>query len=97
MVKTKSRYVCQNCGYVSPQYFGRCPNCGAWNQMVEEVYTADANKKVGGSSNGVQSQPVALDAVNLDDNKRIPTHISELDRVLGGGVVQKPPQPHVFT
>lgn len=87
MVKTKSRYVCQNCGYVSPQYFGRCPNCGAWNQMVEEVYTADANKKVGGSSNGVQSQPVALDAVNLDDNKRIPTHISELDRVLGGGVV----------
>jgi rubrerythrin len=37
LAKAKTQYVCQNCGYTSPTNFGRCPNCGAWNQMVEEV------------------------------------------------------------
>lgn len=37
MAKVKTRYVCQNCGYVSPRYLGRCPNCSEWNTLVEEV------------------------------------------------------------
>ncbi|MCI1891308.1 DNA repair protein RadA [Schleiferilactobacillus perolens] len=84
--KTHSRYVCQNCGYTSPQYFGRCPNCGAWNQMVEEIVSTNT-QRVGGAANGIHSAPVALDAVDLTENKRIPTKLNELNRVLGGGVV----------
>ena len=44
MSKVKTQYVCQNCGYTSPRYLGRCPNCNEWNTLVEEK-TVDANRK----------------------------------------------------
>ena len=46
LAKVKTKFVCQNCGYVSPKYLGRCPNCGVWNQMVEEVEHPEAAKAI---------------------------------------------------
>ena len=76
----KSRFVCQSCGAVSPKWLGRCPNCGAFNTMVEEPFGRDETsiKKV---------KPVALSSVPYKDFKRRSVGIGEMDRVLGGGLV----------
>ncbi|MCW5638299.1 MAG: DNA repair protein RadA [Rubrivivax sp.] len=87
MAKDKSIYVCNECGASSPKWLGKCPGCGAWNTLVESV--ADA----GGGKNRFQSlarsQPVAtLSEIEASDVERTPTGIDELDRVLGGGIVE---------
>ena len=86
MAKTKSHFVCQNCGYVSPRMLGRCPNCGAWNQFVEELERPKAKVPQAQLSHSVP-QPIALTKVAFDETQRIVTGLSELDRVLGGGLV----------
>lgn len=86
MAKTKSHFVCQNCGYVSPRMLGRCPNCGAWNQFVEELERPKAKVPHAQLSHSVP-QPTALTKVAFDETRRIVTGLSELDRVLGGGLV----------
>lgn len=86
MAKTKSHFVCQNCGYVSPRMLGRCPNCGAWNQFVEELERPKAKGPQAQLSHSVP-QPTALTKVAFDETRRIVTGLSELDRVLGGGLV----------
>lgn len=86
MAKTKSHFVCQNCGYVSPRMLGRCPNCGAWNQFVEELERPKAKVPQAQLSHSVP-QPTALTKVAFDETRRIVTGLSELDRVLGGGLV----------
>ncbi|UQS82402.1 DNA repair protein RadA [Bombilactobacillus folatiphilus] len=87
MAKAKTRYICQTCGYVSPQMLGRCPNCGAWNQMVEEIERPVNTKATPSRTSVSHSQPMKLNAVQFDEQQRHQTGISELDRVLGGGVV----------
>lgn len=86
MAKIKSHFVCQNCGYVSPRMLGRCPNCGAWNQFVEELERPKAKVPQAQLSHSVP-QSTALTKVAFDETRRIVTGLSELDRVLGGGLV----------
>jgi DNA repair protein RadA/Sms len=85
MAKIITKYVCQSCGYVSPRWVGKCPNCSEWNTFVEEAPSpVRAARKT-----GVQSkiEPVSMDALESDDVKRTKTNIAEFDRVLGGGLV----------
>lgn len=87
MAKVKTRYVCQNCGYISPRMLGRCPNCGAWNQLVEELKPQKVIAPVTPNSAGETKQPVKLSEITFNEEKRVHTGLTELDRVLGGGVV----------
>ncbi len=84
---SKTLFSCQGCGYQSPKWLGRCPECGQWDSFAEEVLAA-ANKA--GPMRGLghlASTPVPIDSVDLMDQERLSTRIDELDRVLGGGLV----------
>ncbi|MGT2749799.1 DNA repair protein RadA [Streptococcus orisasini] len=86
IAKKKSTFVCQECGYNSPKYLGRCPNCGSWSSFVEEVEVAEVkNARV--SLTGEKTKPTKLKDVNSIDYARIKTDMEEFNRVLGGGVV----------
>lgn len=80
------QYVCQECGAAAGKWLGKCPECGNWNTMVEEAVVA---RETSGTWTGLsQSQPVALsDESAVEDAVRTTTDIPELDRVLGGGIV----------
>jgi DNA repair protein RadA/Sms len=80
--RPKSIYVCQSCGYQTPKWMGRCPDCSQWNTIVEEAAKPPMRK--GGSS---MDQPQSIDAISLATEMRLMTGISEFDRTLGGGVV----------
>ncbi len=89
MNKAKSIYLCSECGYESPRWYGKCPGCGAWNSLIETPVEAAAptakrpSASVGGT---VSAAPLA--ALNADAEHRYHTGVGELDRVLGGGVVK---------
>ena len=90
--KLKTIFVCSNCGESSPRWMGRCPSCGAWNTMVEDVVVPEpktAARSAAARPSGVTSITARrLSEVSTTEEKsRIVTGISELDRVLGGGVV----------
>ncbi len=86
MAKKKVRYVCQNCGATFPKWLGRCPECGAWNSIVEEVVDVREVKGVKNLDLNVQHSK-KLDEIQSTRKQRFVTGISELDRVLGGGFV----------
>ena len=86
MAKASSNFVCQQCGYVSPQFLGRCPNCDSWNSFVETA-TVHSGRAGRGSKNNALAKPVRLTDIQSKQIERISTGISELDRVLGGGIV----------
>jgi len=77
----KVTFICQICGYVSPGWMGRCPDCGNWNTLVEEKPEKSKKTERTGSS------PQLLKSIQLKGENRIRTGISEFDRVLGGGIV----------
>ncbi|QQG41647.1 MAG: DNA repair protein RadA [Candidatus Woesebacteria bacterium] len=84
-----SKYVCQQCGYESTGWMGKCPNCDQWNTLVETV-TESSKSQIRNSKQGSKvsnSKPINLSDIKQADTKRISTKISELDRVLGGGLV----------
>jgi len=87
MPKTRTQYVCQQCGRITPQYMGRCPQCGSWNSMVEEVVAAPSTTKRSVSGLGGRSTPQRLSEIGGDVDERLPLSIGEFARVLGGGVV----------
>ncbi len=89
MAKVKTRYVCQNCGYVSPRYLGRCPNCSEWNTLVEEVEQKSAVVKATPrvTLTGTTNAPQKIDTIKISQTPRVDTKNGELNRVLGGGVV----------
>lgn len=88
MAKIKTRYVCSNCGSVSSRWLGRCPQCGEWNTMVEETVAPEAPKAAQSMArSGPASQAASLADIAMEDMARMETGISELDRVLGGGIV----------
>lgn len=91
MSKTKSVYFCQNCGNQSPKWIGKCPACGEWNTYVEEVVDKAEEKlkeKRGFAKKfNEESKPVPIREVQELDTQRIDTHDTELNRVLGGGIV----------
>lgn len=84
MGKVNSVFVCSECGYESPKWFGKCPSCGQWNTLVEEL---PAKKTVAKGGISMVSQILALNEITEDVEKRIKTNINEFDRVLGGGIV----------
>ncbi|MDY6866497.1 MAG: DNA repair protein RadA [Chloroflexota bacterium] len=89
MAKTKTHFVCQECGRTSPKALGRCPQCGAWDSMVEEVIQDEqtALSHANGHSLGGLSVPKRLSEIEGDRDERISVPIQEFSRVLGGGVV----------
>lgn len=88
-MKEKTVFVCSECGTESPKWNGKCPGCGAWNTMNEETVISSAPKALkGGMSFSVQSEPPKnLNDISTSEDERIHTGLSELDRVLGGGIV----------
>ncbi len=85
MVRNSSKFVCQQCGYESGKWYGRCPECGNWNSAVETVISGKRQEIKGKSKNA--SKPVLLASIPVNSTRRVSTKISELDRVLGGGLV----------
>ncbi|HEL0641137.1 TPA: DNA repair protein RadA [Streptococcus equi subsp. zooepidemicus] len=86
MAKKKVRFICGECGYQSPKYLGRCPNCSAWSSFVEETEVKDVkNARI--SLTGEKSKPIKLKHINGVRYQRIQTEMNEFNRVLGGGVV----------
>lgn len=86
MAKSKTVYLCQNCGAESPKWIGRCPSCKEWNTYHEEIVTTGRSEGVLTISQ-VKKQPELLSQIKSDTYSRIKTGISELDRILGGGMV----------
>jgi DNA repair protein RadA/Sms len=83
--KKSSQFVCQECGGVSPKWLGKCPDCGSWNSLVEESIVARETSTWTGLS---QNQAVALTGESaVPEQPRTCTGVPELDRVLGGGIV----------
>ena len=88
MAKSKSVYVCSECGAQSPQWLGRCPGCGKFGTLVEEIAESPAPQKAAKRErSGSFARPVPLKEVCEERFARIPSGISELDVVLGGGIV----------
>lgn len=83
MAKIKSVYVCSECGYESPKWYGKCPGCNQWNTMDEKISETANSAKVITSPGHV----MALDDITEDVERRISTGNNEFDRVLGGGIV----------
>jgi len=83
----KTIFSCQACGYQTAKWLGKCPDCGEWQSFVEEV-KASRNRSgyTPGAASG-KARPIAIDAIELDDENRLLTGIKEFDRVLGGGLV----------
>lgn len=89
--KNKSVFYCQNCGFESTKWMGQCPGCREWNTFVEETVNAVSLKntgKVGKAGNGRNQVPTVLAHITIQEEDRLRTGIGELDRVLGGGIVQ---------
>ena len=84
MAKPSSKYVCQECGGASPQWLGKCPYCGKFGTMVEEIDTPETVK---GSISIPTSKPTLLKDIVKENYKRISSGMGELDTVLGGGIV----------
>lgn len=82
-MKNRALYACQKCGYQSPKWLGKCPDCGSWNSMVEEVASLSARLPAGEAA-----KPLLLSQIKRDLQQRFSCGISEFDRVLGGGLVK---------
>lgn len=87
MVKSYTRYVCQECGHTNPRYMGRCPGCGSWETMVEEIVDRSESSRKSAPSSKPSSPPQPITAVSSGPEDRIPLSIGEFSRVLGGGLV----------
>ncbi|MFV0418938.1 MAG: DNA repair protein RadA [Dysgonomonas sp.] len=88
MAKTKSVYVCSNCGNDSPKWLGKCPVCGEWNTYVEEIISKSNSPKNSASVfETSKAKPLLLKDVETGEEPRIDLHDGELNRVLGGGLV----------
>ncbi len=90
MAKVKSVYICSECGYESPKWYGKCPSCGEWNTMNEEAVTPAVKSAAERSARSSSSyaKPMKLDDISTSDEFRYKTGIGELDTVLGGGIVK---------
>ncbi|MCH5190781.1 MAG: DNA repair protein RadA [Oscillospiraceae bacterium] len=86
--KSKSVYVCSECGYETPRWLGQCPSCSEWNTLNEEIKTVVKESPVKRTSIVGRSKTYALSEITADTNHRYNTGLTELDRVLGGGLVK---------
>ncbi len=89
MPKTKSLYVCSECGYESSKWYGKCPGCGEWNTMNEQqISNISSSRSKSGKSAIYSAKALKLKEIDSSIEKRISTGVSEFDRVLGGGIVE---------
>lgn len=87
MAKLKTKWICQECGYETAGYLGKCPECSAWGSLVEEIQ--QNSLVVAQNVDFLNTQkPSLINEIELSKEIRLSTHISEFDRVLGGGLVQ---------
>ncbi|MBU4389190.1 MAG: DNA repair protein RadA, partial [Proteobacteria bacterium] len=84
---SKTIFCCQKCGYQTPKWMGKCPDCGQWQTFVEEIQTLKPDQGPRRKAFSLQSKPVPIDSIKLEDEYRLLTGINEFDRVLGGGLV----------
>ena len=87
MAKDKIAFFCSDCGYESPKWVGKCPNCGAWNTFVEERVVQTRGGKSLLPETKLDSKPLRLSEIEAGEEKRIQMPSGELNRVLGGGLV----------
>ena len=85
MKKIKTAFFCQNCGHQSPKWLGKCPSCDEWNRFAEEEIRAI--DPAGPAGIQFNEAPLPIDEIVADEKERMTTGISEMDRVLGGGIV----------
>ena len=90
-MKFKTVFVCNQCGFQMPKWAGKCPDCGAWNSLIEEVQAQETKKPANARTRSFTD--FSSEVVKLSDSKsvreeRLQTHISEFDRLLGGGLVK---------
>ncbi len=85
MVKAITKFICQQCGYESVGFLGRCPNCGNWGSLVETLVAKESGRI--GKEEKERARPISLGDIKSARTQRFSTKISEFDRVLGGGIV----------
>lgn len=85
--KLRTQYVCSSCEFVSPSWYGKCPNCNTWDSLVETTVAKTTATTSALASLAPRSAPTKLSQVRADEFTRIPVSIGELNRVLGGGIV----------
>ena len=88
MAKTKTIFVCNNCGYESAKWLGKCPACNEWNSLVEEKIQKSNDFSIANKEVKKSNKPMILSAVEGKETSRVSTGYEELDRVLGGGIVK---------
>ena len=89
-MKTTVKYVCQECGYSSPKWLGKCPSCNEWNTLTEELEIPKSKynpASVQANTGAASTTPKKLSQIKANEEKRFKTYSKELDRVLGGGIV----------
>lgn len=84
---SKTIFCCQSCGYQTPKWLGKCPDCGEWQSFVEEATSKKPHAKAARGLSAVQAAPVPIGSIEFDQENRLSTGIKEFDRVLGGGLV----------
>lgn len=87
MPKTRTKWVCQQCGYVSTKWLGRCPDCQEWDSLVETIEERSTSALSSLASLAPRSAPQRLHEITTENFKRLPVAMEELNRVLGGGIV----------
>ena len=85
MAKTKTAFVCQSCGSQYPKWNGKCPGCGEWNTLIEEIISVQAAKTTISVKGDL---PKKISEIEFNSGKRFSLQNAELDRVLGGGMVK---------
>ncbi len=89
MAKIKRAYFCKNCGFEAPKWLGRCPSCGEWNSFTEEILSKESSSAASALSSTLpSSRPEPITQIKKSNFKRVDTGIGEVNRVLGGGLVQ---------
>ena len=90
-MKSKSEFVCSECGNVTSKWFGKCPACGTWNSIEEQQVVSEpafSKRSVSETAPHIKSLSKSINDITYDDNERIKTGMIEFDRVLGGGLVE---------
>src|SRR4030042_2662754 len=87
MARLQAVFICQQCGAEFPKWIGKCSECGSWNSLVETVVETGQRAKGKGQRKVSKVNPVSLASISSKNTLRVSTKISELDRVLGGGLV----------
>lgn len=86
-MKTTTSFVCQECGYDSPKFMGKCPECGQWNTLKEIKVSSNLKSQVSSFKSKDELKPLKLSEITYKEGERLATGFSEMDEVLGGGIV----------